>query len=149
MQCPRHDYGFVAAPHAAGAKYLALRQPKGISLPANEHLVLLLKALSSRLVGKYLVMTTIQCSDFYEIKMYGARTDSGDDSASKRVSYSTEPEVLTPLCIIASPQVWRRELPCVQRREQFKNIRYSNGIPLCGATNALFWANRAGSISTP
>ncbi|KAI6043150.1 hypothetical protein EDC04DRAFT_3088124 [Pisolithus marmoratus] len=31
--------------------------------------------------------------------------------------------MLTPLCTIVSPQVWRRHLACVQRRGQFKSIR--------------------------
>ncbi|KAI5991036.1 hypothetical protein EDC04DRAFT_1361337 [Pisolithus marmoratus] len=34
-----------------------------------------------------------------------------------------EPEIFTPLCIVARPQVWRRELACGQRREYFKHIR--------------------------
>ncbi|KAI5997512.1 hypothetical protein EDD15DRAFT_2410828 [Pisolithus albus] len=37
--------------------------------------------------------------------------------------HAEQPGILTPFCAIASPQVWRREPPCVQRREQFKNIR--------------------------
>ncbi|KAI6038845.1 hypothetical protein EDC04DRAFT_1841205 [Pisolithus marmoratus] len=42
---------------------------------------------------------------------------------SAPVSHSTEQEVFTPLCIVARPQVWRRELACGQRREHFKHIR--------------------------
>ncbi|KAI6022815.1 hypothetical protein PISMIDRAFT_679603, partial [Pisolithus microcarpus 441] len=34
-----------------------------------------------------------------------------------------EPAVFVPLCIIASPQVWRREPACAGRRELFKSIR--------------------------
>ncbi|KAI5988666.1 hypothetical protein EDC04DRAFT_1429708 [Pisolithus marmoratus] len=78
----------VAVAHSAiEDRYLALRQPKGISLPANDNIVLLLKALSIRLAGKHLA------------------------------------GMLTPLCTIATPQVWRRHLACVQRRGQFKSIR--------------------------
>ncbi|KAI6019333.1 hypothetical protein PISMIDRAFT_436862 [Pisolithus microcarpus 441] len=61
---------------------LALRQPKGISLPANEHVSLLLKALSTRLAGKHLVTATIQCSDFYTVDEDGIRRDSGDGELS-------------------------------------------------------------------
>ncbi|KAI6019369.1 hypothetical protein PISMIDRAFT_687793 [Pisolithus microcarpus 441] len=46
---------------------LALRQPKSISHPVNEHVSLLLKALSTRLAGKHLVTAIIQCSDFYTV----------------------------------------------------------------------------------
>ncbi|KAI6032488.1 hypothetical protein EDC04DRAFT_2898076 [Pisolithus marmoratus] len=85
---------------------LALRQPKGISLPANEHFVLLLKALSYRLAGKHLVVNE---------GIQEKATDSGN--------HSTEAGILTPFCKIASPQVWRRELPCMRRRVLFESIR--------------------------
>ncbi|KAI6001724.1 hypothetical protein EDC04DRAFT_1056984 [Pisolithus marmoratus] len=104
-------------------KHLALRRPKGFWLPANEDFALLLKTLSIRLTGKYLVITIIQCSDFYRVDDDGEQSDSGDDPVSDCSSHSREPEILTPLCTIASPQVWRRELPCMQRREQFRRIR--------------------------
>ncbi|KAI6000066.1 hypothetical protein EDD15DRAFT_2236604 [Pisolithus albus] len=61
---------------------LALRQPKRISLPANEHVSLLLKALSTRLAGKYLVTTLIQCSDFYTVDKDGNRWGSSDGESS-------------------------------------------------------------------
>ncbi|KAI5993783.1 heterokaryon incompatibility protein-domain-containing protein [Pisolithus orientalis] len=101
-------------------KWLALHQSKGLSIPTNEHFVLLLKALSTRLAGKHLVITVVQCSDFYIVNDNGERND---DSAPGSNNHCTEPRVLTPLCTIASPQVWRRDLPCVQRRERFKSIR--------------------------
>ncbi|KAI5985058.1 hypothetical protein EDD15DRAFT_1650942 [Pisolithus albus] len=102
---------------------LALRQPKGISLPANEHVSLLLKSLSTRLAGKHLVTATIQCSDFYTVDDDGIRRDSGDDSAPADGHHSTEPGILTPLCMIASPQVWRGERFCKQRMERSRSIR--------------------------
>lgn len=107
--------------HTTRRTYLAVHQAKGISLPDNEHFMLLLKAFSTRLMGKHMVTIVIQCSDFYSVDRDGNRLGSGDvpDSATS----STDAGVLTPLCAIASPQVWRRELPCVQRREQFKSIR--------------------------
>ncbi|KAI6000069.1 hypothetical protein EDD15DRAFT_1886531 [Pisolithus albus] len=104
--------------------YLALHQPKGISLPANEHVSLLLKSLSTRLAGKHLVTATIQCSDFYTVDEDGNRRGSGDDSAPADGHHSTEPGILTPLCMIASPQVWRRgESFCKLRMERFRSIR--------------------------
>ncbi|KAI5993801.1 heterokaryon incompatibility protein-domain-containing protein [Pisolithus orientalis] len=108
----------VVAYHS-GRKHLALRQPKVFSLPANDHLVRLLKALATRLAGKHLVLTVVQCSEFYGVDDNGERRDSVDDSNN----HPAEGDISTPLCIIASPQVWRREMPCVQRREQFKSIR--------------------------
>ncbi|KAI5985044.1 hypothetical protein EDD15DRAFT_2304051 [Pisolithus albus] len=102
---------------------LALRQPKRISLPANEHISLLLKALSTRLAGKYLVTTIIQCSDFYTVDRHGNRWGSSDDSPPADSHHFTEARIQTLLCTIASPQVWRRECVCKQRMERFKSIR--------------------------
>ncbi|KAI6145850.1 hypothetical protein BKA82DRAFT_768887 [Pisolithus tinctorius] len=48
-------------------KHLVLCQPKSLQLPVNEHFVLLLKALSTCAAGKHLVVTVIQCSDFYRV----------------------------------------------------------------------------------
>ncbi|KAI6113302.1 hypothetical protein EV401DRAFT_194513 [Pisolithus croceorrhizus] len=104
-------------------KHMALRQPKGFWLPTNEDFALLLKAMSIHLSGKYLVITVIQCSDFYRVDDDGEQSSSGDDLASDHASHSKETKILTPLCTIASPQVWQRELPCEERREQFKCIR--------------------------
>ncbi|KAI6000061.1 heterokaryon incompatibility protein-domain-containing protein [Pisolithus albus] len=103
--------------------YLALRQPKGISLPANEHVSLLLKTLSTRLAGKYLVTAIIQCSDFYLVDKDGNRRGWGDDSAPANGNHSTETGMLRPLHAIASPQVWSIEPPCIQRMERFRSIR--------------------------
>ncbi|KAI6137298.1 hypothetical protein F5141DRAFT_78627 [Pisolithus sp. B1] len=119
----RNQADVAIAYHTAGDTHLALHQAKGISLPANERFVLLLKTFSTRLAGKHLVTTTIQCSDFYIVDKDAKRRDSGDDLAPDNGMHATEPRIFTPFCAIASPQVWRRELPCVQRREQFKNIR--------------------------
>ncbi|KIN93735.1 hypothetical protein M404DRAFT_35794 [Pisolithus tinctorius Marx 270] len=103
--------------------HLALHQPKSFSLAANDHLVRLLKALATRLAGKYLVITVVQCSELYAVDHNGERRDSVDDSVPDSNNHPAGGEISTPLCTIASPQVWRREIPCVQRREQFKNIR--------------------------
>ncbi|KAI6001736.1 hypothetical protein EDC04DRAFT_1059317 [Pisolithus marmoratus] len=125
MRYMRNQADVTVAHSAIGDRHLALRQPKGISLPANDSIVLLLKALSIRLAGKHLVITVIQCSEFYEVDEDGKRSDSGNVSAlgSDSVEPSTQAEMLTPLCTIATPQVWRRHLACVQRRERFKSIR--------------------------
>ncbi|KAI6144484.1 hypothetical protein BKA82DRAFT_2398398 [Pisolithus tinctorius] len=104
-------------------KHLALRQPKGLSLPANNNFVLLLKAFSSRLAEKHLVVIVIQCLDVYWVDNRGKRRDSGGDSAPDGSKQFTVPGTLTPLCTLASPQVWRRELACTQRRNQLKNIQ--------------------------
>ncbi|KIK23726.1 hypothetical protein PISMIDRAFT_436294 [Pisolithus microcarpus 441] len=109
----------LAVAYRYGEPPLALYQPKGISLPTNEHMSLLLKALSTRLVGKSLVKTIIQCSDFYLVDKDGKRRHSGDGSGN----HSAEARILTPLCIIVRPRVWRREPLCEHRREQFKCIR--------------------------
>ncbi|KAI6020594.1 hypothetical protein EDC04DRAFT_404610 [Pisolithus marmoratus] len=113
--------------HTTRPARLALHQPKGISLPANEHFVLLLKALSTRLSGKHLVTTIIQCSDFYDVDRNSQRRNSilGDDpdSPPDNSDQSTEARVLTPLCTIAIPQAWKREMLHVKRREQFTSIR--------------------------
>ncbi|KAI6038928.1 hypothetical protein EDC04DRAFT_1849011 [Pisolithus marmoratus] len=118
------NHGNVAVARSAiEDRHLALRQPKGISLPANDSIVLLLKALSTRLSGKKSVIAVIQCSECYEVDKNGKRSDSGADLVSDSVDHSAEAGMLTPLCTIVSPQVWRRHLACVQRRERFKSIR--------------------------
>ncbi|KAI6038894.1 hypothetical protein EDC04DRAFT_1845561 [Pisolithus marmoratus] len=118
-----HNQDDLAVAHHIGYTHLALHQPKGISLPANEQFGQLLKTLSIRHAGKHLVITVIQCSDFYTVDNDGKRRDPGDGLVSASVDRSAEAGTLTPLYAIASPQVWRRHLACVQRREQFKSIR--------------------------
>ncbi|KAI6019326.1 hypothetical protein PISMIDRAFT_436471 [Pisolithus microcarpus 441] len=103
--------------------YLFLHQPRAFSLAANEPVSLLLKASSTSLTGKHLVTAIIQCSDFYTFDEDGNRRDLGDNSAPVNGNHSTETRMLTPLCAIASPQVWRRESPCIQRMARFKSIR--------------------------
>ncbi|KAI5994810.1 hypothetical protein EDD15DRAFT_2259249 [Pisolithus albus] len=105
------------------ATLLALHQPRVISLPANEHVSLLLKALSTRLAGKQLVTTVIQCSDFYMVDKDGKRRDSGDDSGSDSGNHSTEAVILTPLCMIVYPQIWRREPLSEKRKERLESVR--------------------------
>ncbi|KAI6042385.1 hypothetical protein EDC04DRAFT_1000199 [Pisolithus marmoratus] len=119
--CMKNQDDLAVAYHAQH-KHLALHQAKGISLPSNEYFVLLLKALSPHLVGKQLVTTIVQCSSFYGVDENGKRRDS-EDSAMDSGHQCTEGGISAPLYSIASPQVWRRELPCVQRRERFKIIR--------------------------
>ncbi|KAI6137293.1 hypothetical protein F5141DRAFT_78682 [Pisolithus sp. B1] len=123
MSCDGIQADVTTAYHATRDTHLALRQAKGISLPTNKHFMLLLKAFSTRLAGKHLVTTIIQCSEFYSVDRAGNRRDSEDDSAPDSGNPRTEAGISTPLYAIASPQVWRRELPCAQRRERFKSIR--------------------------
>ncbi|KAI6038943.1 hypothetical protein EDC04DRAFT_1850707 [Pisolithus marmoratus] len=123
MREMRNRGNVAVARSAIGDRHLALRQPKGISLPAHDSIVLLLKALSIHLAGKHLVIAVTQCSEFYEVDNDGKRSDSGDDVVLDSVEPSTEAGMLTPLCTIATPQVWRQHLACVQRRERFKSIR--------------------------
>ncbi|KAI5997538.1 heterokaryon incompatibility protein-domain-containing protein [Pisolithus albus] len=113
----------ATAYHGASDTTSVLHRAKGISLPNNEHFVLLLKAFSTRLAGKHVVTTLIQCSGIYSVDRVGNRIDSGDDVVPYSGMHAAEPGILTPFCVIASPQVWRREPPCVRRREQFENIR--------------------------
>ncbi|KAI5985095.1 hypothetical protein EDD15DRAFT_2304586 [Pisolithus albus] len=123
--------GYTVATHDMH-ETLLLYQPKGFSLPANDHLVLLLKALSTRALGKHLVITVIRCSDFRTLdydrdqrdEMVGFVHSYTDDNNTEQKDSRDEPGILTPLCIIASPQVWRRgPAASVQKKEQFKNIR--------------------------
>ncbi|KAI6145875.1 hypothetical protein BKA82DRAFT_768248 [Pisolithus tinctorius] len=105
-------------------KPLVLCDPKGLSLPANDDFVLLLKALSTRAAGKRLVISVIQCSDFYRVDDEeriddGQRRRSGDDSGN----HSAVSRVLTPLYAVARPQVWKREPPCWHRKQRFETIR--------------------------
>lgn len=115
--CMKNE-GDLAVAQGTASTYLALHQPKGISLPATEDFALLLKALSTRLAGMHLVTTIIQCSDFYEIDEDGKRKDPGGDSVQNSGTHPTEAGILTPLCSISSPQVWRTEMPPAQRRRQ-------------------------------
>ncbi|KAI6135407.1 hypothetical protein EV401DRAFT_1900374 [Pisolithus croceorrhizus] len=103
---------------------LALHQPEVISLLANEHVLLLLNSvLSSRLAGKHVVITVIRCSDFYEVGRDSKRKNLRDDSTSGSGNHSTRRRNSTLLCTIVSPQTWKRQQPCAERREQFRNIR--------------------------
>ncbi|KAI5997530.1 hypothetical protein EDD15DRAFT_348099 [Pisolithus albus] len=130
----------ATAYHSTSDTTLVLHRAKGISLPTNKHFVLLLKAFSTRLAGKHLVTTLIQCSDIYSVDRDGNRMDSanGGLSISGRAMltfltlldvvpdsgmHAAEHGILTPFCAIASPQVWRRAPPCVRRRVRFKTIR--------------------------
>lgn len=123
--------GYTVATHDMH-ETLLLYQPKGFSLPANDHLVLLLKALSTCASGKHLVITVVRCSDFRTLDYDRDQRDSmvgfvhcyTDDNNIEQRNSGDEAEILTPLCIIASPQVWRRgPAASVQKKEQFKNIR--------------------------
>ncbi|KAI6102872.1 hypothetical protein F5141DRAFT_235589 [Pisolithus sp. B1] len=69
-----------------------------------------------------MVITVIQCSDFYEVGRDGKRKDLRDDSTSGSGNHSAREGNSTLLCTIVSPQTWKREQPCAQRREQFRNI---------------------------
>ncbi|KAI5987986.1 heterokaryon incompatibility protein-domain-containing protein [Pisolithus orientalis] len=108
---------------------LVLCEPKGLSLPANEHFALLLKALSTRAAGKTLVISVVQCSDFYRVDDDGKRIDddkrrhSGDNCASDNGNDSTEPRILTPLCAVGRPQVWEKKSLCSHRWQQLGIIR--------------------------
>ncbi|KAI6106446.1 hypothetical protein EDD16DRAFT_1629145 [Pisolithus croceorrhizus] len=111
----------LAVAYHIWGKHLALHQPKAISLPANERFSLLLKALSIRLAGKCLVTTVIQCSDFYMVDEDGSRRDPG--GVRDNDNHSTQAGILTPLCTIAYPQVWRREVVRIQTKQRFRSIR--------------------------
>ncbi|KAI6002307.1 hypothetical protein F5J12DRAFT_228615 [Pisolithus orientalis] len=85
---------------------------------------LLLKALSTRLAGKHLVTTIVQCSRFYEIDHEEKQRNlGGAESVLTGRNRSTDPGIFTPLCVIARPLAWHREPACSSRRERFKHIR--------------------------
>ncbi|KAI6142930.1 hypothetical protein BKA82DRAFT_4186494 [Pisolithus tinctorius] len=108
-------------PYDDDRKELELNRLKGYSLPANQHFVLLLKAYCTRLAGKYLVITIIQHSDVpLRIGCRAKRRDSGGELAPNNVNHFAD---LTPFYTVASPQVWRRDPACTQRRELFKTVR--------------------------
>ncbi|KAI6150127.1 heterokaryon incompatibility protein-domain-containing protein [Pisolithus thermaeus] len=104
-------------------EYLALHHPMAISLPVNEHVSLLLRALSTRLAGKYLVTTVIQCLDFYTVDKDGKQWNSDDYWALNDGDYSIGTGILTPLCAISYPHVWSIDPLCKQRQKRFKSIR--------------------------
>ncbi|KAI6105258.1 hypothetical protein EV401DRAFT_2012954 [Pisolithus croceorrhizus] len=104
-------------------EYVVLHQPKAVSLSANEHISLLLKDSSTRLAGKHLVTTIIQCPAFYTVDEDGRRRVAGNYSARDRGNHSTETGILTPLCIIARPHFWSTEPLCKRRKERFRSIR--------------------------
>ncbi|KAI6042220.1 hypothetical protein EDC04DRAFT_1028175 [Pisolithus marmoratus] len=83
---------------AGGDLTLDLRQPAGLSLPNNQELVSLLKALSLRLVDKCLVTSVVR-----------VRPQLGGTN--------------TPLCYLSIPQVWRRDTFDIEQRARFKKIR--------------------------
>lgn len=59
---------------------LALRHPWGLSLPDDPGIKYLLKALSTRLRGKCLVTTVVQCSECHEGSYLAAKWPSYDGS---------------------------------------------------------------------
>ncbi|KAI6022276.1 hypothetical protein BKA83DRAFT_4276983 [Pisolithus microcarpus] len=73
----------ATAYHSTSRTTLVLHRAKGISLPTNKHIALLLKAFSTRLSGKHLVTTLIQCSDIYSVDRDGNRIGSGDGGLSE------------------------------------------------------------------
>ncbi|KAI6142965.1 heterokaryon incompatibility protein-domain-containing protein [Pisolithus tinctorius] len=101
------------ATYCRNGKYVALRQPKGLSLPTNEHLVLLMKSLS--------IPCCRQTFGFHGDDDNGKQGDSGDPSDSG--NHSTEPQVFTLLYTATSPQVWQRKPFFEERRKQFHSIR--------------------------
>ncbi|KAI6110434.1 hypothetical protein EDD16DRAFT_1240480 [Pisolithus croceorrhizus] len=107
------------AEHAA--KPLVLYQPKARSLPDTEDFELLLKALSTRLSGKCLVTTVIECSRFNTVDDEETRVDVG--GALDGGIRSVDQGALIPLCIVANPLAWSKELPCGKRWINFINIR--------------------------
>ncbi|KAI6023400.1 heterokaryon incompatibility protein-domain-containing protein [Pisolithus marmoratus] len=108
-------------------KPLVLYRPKGLSLPNSEEFELLLKALSTRLAGKCLVTTVVQCSESYRVDDEGMQMDAGGDSALDG-GVRSDQGTITSLCIIARPLAWRKEPACAERRKQFKNIRNLGNI---------------------
>ncbi|KAI6095445.1 hypothetical protein EV401DRAFT_1182520 [Pisolithus croceorrhizus] len=97
---------------------LELHQPKGLSLQSNKESELLLKAFSTRLSGKCLVKTVIECSQVRVVDREGRKAFGGGDG-----NRSAAPGVLTPLCIIVTPLAWNDGPASTQRRERFPNIR--------------------------
>lgn len=73
---------------SSSGENIALHQPKGLSLPNNEEIELLLKALSTRLAGKHLVTTVVQCSQFYEIDQEGKRRNLGGGKSAQKMGYT-------------------------------------------------------------
>ncbi|KAI5985151.1 heterokaryon incompatibility protein-domain-containing protein [Pisolithus albus] len=132
----KQDQHIIAVGHRG--HHLILHSPKALSLPNNQQLVLLLKALSMRLANKHLVTIIIQCSNLNCVDEEGNRKEAGGASASLTGSDSMEPGVLVPLCTIASPQVWRREPACARIREQFRSIRehFYTLVNLCRPSGA-------------
>lgn len=113
--------GIVVAFHSTDKRALYL--PKGLLLPDSHQLVLLLKDLSTRLSGKHLVITVICRSDFYGVGCGGDRRSLSTDSELHHDNLSVDRSLFTPLCIVASPHVWREEPVSEQRRGQLENIR--------------------------
>ncbi|KAI5987367.1 hypothetical protein EDD15DRAFT_2199579 [Pisolithus albus] len=126
--------GSIVAYNVTGRQHLVLHRPKIVSLPANERISLLLKSLSVRLAGKYLVTAVIRCSAFEKGRNLRRQNYSNADSAADSGDPSAEAGLLTPLCVIARPDVWKKEPLCEERRELFKSIRENfyalvDGVP--------------------
>ncbi|KAI6106317.1 heterokaryon incompatibility protein-domain-containing protein [Pisolithus croceorrhizus] len=100
---------------------LVLRQPKGLLLPNNAEFNLLLRALSARIAQRDLVTAVIQCSAFYKVNNEPTQMDTSA-SVRKGGEQSMGPGAFTPLCIF-HPSAPHGSPACVQRRENFKNIR--------------------------
>ncbi|KAI6159023.1 hypothetical protein EDD17DRAFT_935279 [Pisolithus thermaeus] len=93
-------------------------RPIGLSLPNARHVVSLLKALSTHLKNKCLVVAVIQCAP-------DSRSESGISSRSypALVARGDQGEPITTFCSIAHPQVWNPNGHGEQRRREFSEIR--------------------------
>lgn len=88
----------IARASGDSSSRLILRQPIGLSLPNNQPLVSLLKALSTRLTNKCLVTSVVRCA--------------------------VQPgQTVTRLCYFSTPQVWHAVAPNEVRLARFKEIR--------------------------
>ncbi|KAI6106320.1 hypothetical protein EDD16DRAFT_1745798 [Pisolithus croceorrhizus] len=123
----KHAFCHVQLPHdivmtsGSSGKSLALSRPMGLLLPNNEEFDLLLKALSTHLAGRHLMTTVVQCSELYEVNHEGEWRNL--ETALDHSAQSSDQGTFTPLCLIARPLAWHKELASKERRKQFKNIR--------------------------
>ena len=112
---------------------LVLQNPIALSLRDNEHISYLIKVLSSRLAGKCLVTTVVQCSacctpdDFRQQDrtmghpIYSPCPPPG--SASEPCDSLAKPRVITPLYNLSTPLIWREDVADGGTRSRFDKIR--------------------------
>ncbi|KAI6028864.1 hypothetical protein F5J12DRAFT_780389 [Pisolithus orientalis] len=116
---------------------LTLRQPRSLSLPNTQPILILLKELSTRIRNYSLVTTVVQCSSCYPTDGFKLRINSAvppypkfwqNYTASDLYKVSNSLYTVTPLYTVSDPWVWYRCGLDAEVAEEYRRIREQFGI---------------------